>query len=57
MCEMSEKPLYPHVRVQLTGKDGNAFFILARTTEAMRRAGVPQAKIDGSLSMNCASPL
>ena len=31
---------YPKVRVQLTGRDGNAFAILGAVTKAMREAGV-----------------
>ena len=32
---------YPDVHVELTGQDGNAFFIIARVTKALRRAGAP----------------
>lgn len=35
------QPKYPHIRVRLTGKDGNAFAILGRVQEAMRRGKVP----------------
>ena len=31
---------YPNVHVQLTGQDGNAFFIMARVAIALKRAGV-----------------
>ncbi len=34
-------PKYPHVKVRLVGKDGNAFFILARVRKAMEQAKVP----------------
>lgn len=37
---------FPHIRVQLTGQDGNAFFILGRVMEAMRRAGVEKSVRD-----------
>jgi hypothetical protein len=37
-------PRYPQVKVQLTGKDGNAFAVLAAVVNAMRRAGVSQAE-------------
>lgn len=37
---------YPDVHVNLVGEDGNAFFILARVSDAMRRAGVPKSEID-----------
>jgi hypothetical protein len=29
-------PKYPNVRVQLTGEDGNAFFIIVRVAQALR---------------------
>jgi hypothetical protein len=37
---------YPHVIVQLRGKDGNAFSIMAVVVRALRRAGVPKEEID-----------
>jgi hypothetical protein len=43
-------PKYPHVRVRLTGKDGNAFAILGRVVNALRRIGVPQQEIDAFLA-------
>ena len=39
-------PRYPDVHVELTGQDGNGFFIIARTTGALRRAKVPTDEID-----------
>jgi predicted transglutaminase-like cysteine proteinase len=33
-------PKYPHVHVQLSGEDGNAFFIIGRVRRAMRDAGL-----------------
>lgn len=39
-------PIYPNIRVQLAGKDGNAFAILGRVRRAMKRNGVPQDEID-----------
>lgn len=33
-------PQFPDIEVQLTGQDGNAFFIIARVTSAMREAGI-----------------
>ena len=33
-------PKYPKIKVQLTGRDGNAFAILGAVTSALRRAGV-----------------
>jgi hypothetical protein len=38
-------PKYPNIEVRLTGADGNAFAILARVREAMRRGGVPKGEI------------
>lgn len=40
------KPQFPHVEVQLTGEDGNIFFIMGRVASAMRRAGVPKEDIE-----------
>jgi hypothetical protein len=37
---------FPEVQVKLVGEDGNAFFILGRVNQAMRRAGVPKEDID-----------
>jgi len=34
------QPKYPDVKVQLTGNDGNAFFVMGRVAEALRQAGV-----------------
>lgn len=34
-------PKYPHVKVKLVGKDGNAFFILGRVQLAMKQGKVP----------------
>jgi hypothetical protein len=33
-------PRFPHVHVQLSGEDGNAFFIIGRVGRALREAGV-----------------
>lgn len=46
-------PKYPHVHVQLTGEDSNAFSILARVQRAMMKAQVPKADIE--LFMNQAT--
>jgi hypothetical protein len=32
-------PKFPDVEVQLTGEDGNAFFIIGRVSKALKRAG------------------
>ena len=37
---------YPHVEVQLTGQDGNAFFIIGRVSEALRRKSVPAEEVE-----------
>lgn len=37
---------YPNVNVKLVGEDGNAFAILGRVKQAMRRAGVPSNEIN-----------
>ena len=34
------EPKYPQVKVALVGQDGNAFSILGRVTQAMRKAGL-----------------
>lgn len=37
---------FPHVHVDLSWQDGNAFFILGRVCRAMRDAGVKPEDID-----------
>jgi len=37
---------YPNIDVQLSGEDGNAFFIIGRVTKALRKAGVPNEEIE-----------
>ncbi len=37
-------PKYPHVHVKLTGRDGNAFAVLAAVRAAMRRALIDEAE-------------
>lgn len=37
---------YPNIKVKLIGEDGNAFAILGRTIEALRRGGVSKADQD-----------
>jgi hypothetical protein len=39
-------PKYPNVHVKLVGEDGNAFAIMGRVTQAMKRAGLSKADID-----------
>ena len=36
---------YPQVKVELTGQDGNAFMIVGRVRQAMRRAGISAEEI------------
>jgi hypothetical protein len=38
-------PKYPHVTVQLTGTDGNAFAVIGKVQQALRRAGVSPEEI------------
>jgi hypothetical protein len=40
------EPRYPNVHVQLSGEDGNAFYIISRVRTALRRAGVDNADIE-----------
>lgn len=42
---MTNAPKFPHVEVDLVGQDGNAFMILGRVSQAMRRAGVDDADV------------
>jgi hypothetical protein len=39
-------PHYPHIKVQLTGKDGNVFRVLGACVKAMRAADLDQTEID-----------
>ena len=40
------KSKYPDITVKLVGKDGNAFYILGRMKQALRKGNVPNDKID-----------
>jgi hypothetical protein len=42
---MTMTPLYPNIRVRLTGQDGNAFSIIGRVREALSDADVPDEKV------------
>jgi hypothetical protein len=44
--ETAADPKYPHVKVKLSGKDGNAFSIMGTVAQAMRRAGIPKEERD-----------
>lgn len=37
---------YPNIEVQLSGKDGNAFAVLAEVLHAMKKANIPQSEQD-----------
>lgn len=37
---------YPDIEVQLSGEDGNAFFIIGRVRQALRQAGVSGKECD-----------
>jgi len=39
-------PKYPHIRVTLVGRDGNAYAILGAVSDALKRAGVPKSERD-----------
>jgi hypothetical protein len=39
------EPKFPHVEVNLTGQDGNAFAIIGNVQTAMQKAGVDQKDI------------
>ena len=43
---MARKVKYPDVHVKLTGKDGNAFFILGTMLRALKANDVPKEEID-----------
>jgi hypothetical protein len=47
--EVTMVPKYPHITVQLTNEDGNAFAVLGRVNRALRQAGVSQAERDAFL--------
>ena len=40
------EPKYPHVTVQLTGINGNAFVVMGAVTLAMRRGGCNSEEIE-----------
>ena len=43
-------PHYPEIEVQLSGEDGNAFFIIARVRSALRKSGISQSEIEAFTS-------
>lgn len=40
------QPHYPAIKVRLTGSDGNAFAIMGKVANALRKAKVPKEEID-----------
>ena len=40
------EPLYPDIQVNLVGEDGNAFAIIGRVRQALRREGVAEKKVE-----------
>jgi len=48
---MSNKEVrHPEIEVELVGHDGNAYSIMGRVSDALRKAGVPTAEIDEYLA-------
>lgn len=39
-------PKFPDVTVQLTGEDGNAFFILGRMSKALKAGGATEEQVE-----------
>lgn len=39
-------PRYPDVKVRLVDEDGNAYFILGKVRNALRKAKVPEKEVD-----------
>jgi hypothetical protein len=46
---------YPDIEVNLSGENGSAFFIIARVTKAMKRAGL-KAEAEAFVKDACACP-
>jgi hypothetical protein len=42
----AHEPKYPHVKVRLTGRDGNAFAVLSAVRAGMRRALIDERECD-----------
>ncbi len=40
-------PKHPHIKVQLSGQDGNAFTILGACLQAAEKAGLPREQVKG----------
>jgi len=41
---------YPEIEVQLTGEDGNAFYILGKVKKALERNGVSKEEVEEFLT-------
>lgn len=39
------EPRYPDIEVRLSGHNGNAYYIIGRVKNALRRARVPDSKV------------
>jgi hypothetical protein len=50
MAKKQSGPKYPHVKVKLVGRDGNAFAILGRVTQAMRKHGLGDAGVNAFMA-------
>lgn len=44
--EILDEPIYPDIDVELVGLDGNGFFIVSRTAQALSRGGVSKENVD-----------
>ena len=40
------EPLYPHINVKLVGEDGDAFAIIGKVRQALRRNGVDETEVE-----------
>ena len=43
---MAFGPKYPNIEVNMVGEDGNAFAVMGRVSQALRRGGVSREEID-----------
>lgn len=50
MASTSTTPRFPHVTVQLSGEDGNAFFIIGRVRMALREGGATKEELDAFMN-------
>jgi hypothetical protein len=46
----ASNPRYPEIEVQLSGEDGNAFFVMGKVQHALKRGGVEKVEIDAYLA-------